>query len=250
MKKLTIEDRRKLFKGYMENSWVNPAHMYLAELYDEYVDFILTTNFDDLILQSLAIRNVFPPTYDMPLIHKEDLGTTEFEIGSVFYLHGQRYGLHHLHTQEEMLRVKDVVESVLRSIVAGRPWIVVGYSGKDPIFECMCNLGSFNSGLYWIAHEEGSFNDHTAPFYKKGKLGGLRKLIYKKGADLFMHDLYKEVKRGRESGISFSPYQTKWEDKIKFLENMASLYSEDNEYLKLSFEDRARFEKAHGVNFL
>lgn len=65
-----------------------------------------------------------------------------------------------------------------------------------------------------------------------------------------MHDLYKEVKRGRESGISFSPYQTKWEDKIKFLENMASLYSEDNEYLKLSFEDRARFEKAHGVNFL
>ncbi len=243
MSVLTDDQRRRLFKDYIDNSWINTAHMYLAKLYaDEYIDFILTTNFDDLILQALAVLNKFPPTYDMTLMHEEDLGTSGFETGSIFYFHGQRHGLYHLHTKDQMERVKTPVNIIFGRITSDRPWIVIGYSGDDPILERMCKISPFNSGLYWVTHDD-QLPDKVKEAFEKGELKGLRQYQYSNGADMFMHELYQKLYEKEESGIDFSKYKKEWEDKIVFFETMASLYSKNNMYLNLTHEERAKFEK-------
>ncbi|WP_373819088.1 hypothetical protein [Porphyromonas loveana] len=248
MSVLTDDQRRRLFKDYIDNSWINTAHMYLAKLYaDEYIDFILTTNFDDLILQALAVLNKFPPTYDMTLIHEEDLGTSGFETGSIFYFHGQRHGLYHLHTKDQMERVKTPVNIIFGRITSDRPWIVIGYSGDDPILERMCKISPFNSGLYWVTHDD-QLPDKVKEACEKGELKGLRQYQYSNGADMFMHELYQKLyiderESGIESGIDFKEYKKGWDDKIDFFEKMATLYKEKNKYLDLTHEERAKFEK-------
>jgi len=114
-----------------------------------YADYVLTVNFDNLMLKALALFNEFPSTYDMAILN--DLTTSTFKEKSVVYLHGQHHGLWLLNTAQEMAKVNDLVPKILHSIKDGRPWVFVGYSGNDPVFEHIKGLGRFDNGLYWIA---------------------------------------------------------------------------------------------------
>jgi len=113
-----------------------------------YADYVLTVNFDNLMLKALALFNEFPSTYDMAILN--DLTTSTFKEKSVVYLHGQHHGLWLLNTAQEMAKVNDLVPKILHSIKDGRPWVFVGYSGNDPVFEHIKGLGRFDNGLYWI----------------------------------------------------------------------------------------------------
>lgn len=148
-------ERDELLKGYIKEAKINVTHIYLAQLLNEgYADYVLTVNFDNLMLRALALYNIFPATYDMAIL--KDLTTTTFKEKSVVYLHGQNHGLWLLNTPEEMAKVKSVVLRIFDSIKNGRPWVFIGYSGDDPIFNHIKNLGRFDNGLYWI-----SYNDHN-----------------------------------------------------------------------------------------
>ncbi|HEY8160153.1 MAG TPA: SIR2 family protein [Methylobacter sp.] len=143
--------RNKLLKGYIGDCRINVTHIYLAQLMTQgYVDYVLTVNFDNLMLKALALFNEFPSTYDMAIL--KDLTTTTFKEKSVVYLHGQHHGLWLLNTEEEMAKVNDLIPKILHGIKDGRTWVFVGYSGTDPIFEHIKGLGRFDNGLYWVSY--------------------------------------------------------------------------------------------------
>ncbi|MBT5528957.1 MAG: hypothetical protein HOK35_07345 [Cytophagia bacterium] len=151
-------ERNKLLKEYIDNAKINVTHIYLAQLLNQgYIDYVLTVNFDNLMLRASALFNDFPPTYDMAIL--KDLTTTSFKEKSVVYLHGQHHGLWLLNTEEEMSKVNNVIPPILNKIANQRPWIFIGYSGEDPIFEHIANLGRFDNGLYWIAYYDKDPNE-------------------------------------------------------------------------------------------
>lgn len=158
MECLTPFERNELLKGYIDNAKINVTHIYLAQFMIEgYVDYVLTVNFDNLMLRALALFNNFPATYDMAIL--KDLTTTNFKEKSVVYLHGQHHGLWLLNTKEEMNKVNEIIPPILNSIKDRRPWIFVGYSGEDPIFEHILKLGRFDNGLYWVTYKDNNPND-------------------------------------------------------------------------------------------
>lgn len=188
MRQLLPNQRKELLKSYIDQSNVNPAHMYLAQLYKQgYIDYILTVNFDDLILRALALYDEFPPTYDFAIIRKNDIGTCIPDTGSILYLHGQKHGFRLLNTYEEMGATKEVVPILLREIMGKRPWIFIGYSGNDPIRDYIDDLGIYEHGLYWLALEKEELNQGVESIVCKD---GAR-LVRIEGADEAMKAIYK-----------------------------------------------------------
>jgi len=157
MKNLSPYERNKLLKGYIDDAKINVTHIYLAQLIKEdYIDYVLTVNFDNLMLRALALYNEFPPTYDMAIL--KDITTTTPKEKSVIYFHGQHHGLWLLNTDEELKKVEEVIPPILHSI-KDRIWIFIGYSGSDPIFDQIVKLGRFDKGLYWVTYLDNNPNE-------------------------------------------------------------------------------------------
>lgn len=144
--------RNELLCKLIEDAKINVTHIYLAQLIEKnLVDYVLTTNFDNLMLRALALFDIFPPVYDLTSI--SDFTTTTIKDKSVVYLHGQHNGNWLLNTDEEMAKVKAIIPRIFDTIKNQRPWIFIGYSGNDPIFEHIKSLGRFDNGLYWVGHD-------------------------------------------------------------------------------------------------
>lgn len=191
MECLTPFERNSLLKGYIDRAKINVTHIYLAQLLSKgYVDYVLTVNFDNLMLRALALYNEFPPTYDMAIL--KDLTTTNFKEKSVLYLHGQHHGLWLLNTEEEMNKVKDFIPPILNKITNQRPWIFIGYSGEDPIFNHVLNLGRFDNGLYWVAYYDNHPGDNVCSKLLD-KPNTNASIIKGYDADSFMLKLNKEL---------------------------------------------------------
>lgn len=147
---LRPSQRKELFTKYISKSKVNVAHIYLAHMMKEgYVDYVLTPNFDDLMLRALSLFNIFPPVYDLAML--DSLDNTTLDKQTIVYLHGRHNGLWQLNTGEEMDKVNDNdICQRLFAKIQDRPWLVVGYSGSDKIFDHICKQGRFTNGLYWV----------------------------------------------------------------------------------------------------
>lgn len=155
MECLSPRERNKIFRHYVENAKINVSQIYLAHLmYQGFVDYIITTNFDNLTQRALALYNIFPPTYDISIL--KDLTTTSLDTHSIIYLHGQYNGLWQLNTKEEMRKVieNDVAKTIFNQITDNRLWVVVGYSGDDFIFDQLVRMGRFDNGLYWVGFKD------------------------------------------------------------------------------------------------
>lgn len=149
---LTPHQRNQLLKEYIDEAKINVTHIYLAQMMVEgYIDYVLTVNFDNLMLRALALYNEFPPTYDMAIL--KDLTTTTLKEKSVVYLHGQHHGLWLLNTDEELTKATHEIQSIANSL-QDRTWIVIGYSGDDPVFETITKPKRFDKGFYWIAYKD------------------------------------------------------------------------------------------------
>ena len=148
---LTADERRDLFHYYVTRDKVklNIANVYLAQLLKlGYVDYIVTVNFDDLILKACTLFNFLPPVYDISNI--KTITTTDIRTNSVIYLHGQYFGQWLLNNEEELKKVENEILSLFNTIKTRRTWVVIGYSGNDGIFEKIKTLGSFSNDLFWI----------------------------------------------------------------------------------------------------
>ncbi|MBD8488011.1 SIR2 family protein [Echinicola sp. CAU 1574] len=168
---LQPHQRNVLLKNYIDNAKVNVTHIYLAQLLKNgYVDYILTVNFDNLMLRALSLFNEFPATYDMAIL--KDLTTTTFKEQSVVYLHGQHHGLWLLNTDDEMKKVKATLPRIFDSIKNKRQWILIGYSGSDPVFEHIKKLGRFDNGLYWVGYKENEPETKVKDFLNSLNING------------------------------------------------------------------------------
>lgn len=187
---LSPAQRDTLLKKYIDEAKINVTHLYLAQLIKEgYSDYVLTVNFDNLMLRALALYNIYPATYDMAIL--KDLTTTKIKEKSVVYLHGQSHGLWLLNTQEEMEKVKNTVPRIFDSIKDGRPWVFIGYSGEDPIFEHIQKLGRFDNGLYWVTYKDNMPNENVYNFLCTPNTNAF--LIKGFDSDSFMIKLNKEL---------------------------------------------------------
>lgn len=188
---LNTTERNDLLNNYIEKAKINVGYIYLAHLIKEgYVDYVLTVNFDNLILRAMAMYNLFPPIYDLSIL--KELPTSHIETQSVTYLHGTHRGLWMLNTDNELKKISKICSPFLNRIAERRTWIVIGYSGEDKILDEIADLGSFTNDLYWIGYK-----DNEPSRRVQEKLLDLPNnnsyLIKGYDADLFMLRLHSEV---------------------------------------------------------
>jgi tetratricopeptide (TPR) repeat protein len=193
MKLLSPTERRSLIGSFVDNARINMAHLYLGALVKEnYVDRVLTTNFDPLVIRSLALFNLYPAVYDFAASQKFIAG--EAAALSVFYLHGQRDGFVLLNTDEEVRRHEEKLENVFRDVSRRRCWIVIGYSGEnDPVFKRLSEVEVFHNKLFWMGYRDEEPAGHVLEgiLQPSGKYG-----YYVKGhdADSFFLKLARKLK--------------------------------------------------------
>ena len=133
MEELNPGERKRLFRGYVEGAKINWAHIAIACLMKAgYVDKVLTTNFDNLIVRACSLLNFFPAVYDIP--QTRNFNTDEMAEQAVVHLHGQVSGFSMLNTNKD-LQDNDGKDDSLFSRMANRsPGIVVGYSGENDLY--------------------------------------------------------------------------------------------------------------------
>src|SRR5665648_321714 len=91
MSQLPFGHRRDLIARYIDNAKINWAHICIAVLIHEgYVDRVLTTNFDPLVVRACALLNEFPAVYDFAA--SQLFKSADVADKAVFHLHGQRGG--------------------------------------------------------------------------------------------------------------------------------------------------------------
>ena len=133
---------------------INWAHLLIATLvHHGYVKQILTTNFDPLLVDAMAITDQPVRTFDLTAADWYMPGRAT--RGSIMYLHGQAHGLLQSHTSDETARVGPRIRAVLQEALQDSTMIVVGYSGDcDPVFnELRDEFPQFRNRLYWVHYD-------------------------------------------------------------------------------------------------
>ncbi len=154
MAQLSSGERHELIAEYVDKAQMNWAHIGVACLMKAgYVDRVLTTNFDPLIITACSRLNIFPAVYDLAASRTFD--PDAIPEHAVFYLHGQRSGFVQLNTKDEVKQRDEVLEQVFQDCSRERTWIVIGYSGiNDPVFDALTKMGRFRYRLFWIGYSE------------------------------------------------------------------------------------------------
>lgn len=226
MQLLSPSQRKKLIACYVDNAKINLAHLYLGTLIKEnYIDRVLTTNFDNLVIRSLALFNIFPATYDLAV--SQTFIPEETAQLSLFYLHGQRNGYKILNTESELRESGELehYKEIFLDTARQRSWIVIGYSGEnDPIFKRLAEIETFRNKLFWVGYKEEEPKEHIlqnilTPEEKYG--------YYLKGynADDFFLNLVRKLKLPEPQILStpFSHLKEEIENIGKFLVNGITL---------------------------
>ena len=194
MSALSAQERRNLFSGYIndKNVKLNVTHIYLAQLLKEgYIDYILTVNFDDLMLKACALFNFIPPVYDVSVLN--DFTTTNFLEKSITYLHGQHHGQWLLNAEGELSKVKAYIPKIFDRICHNRTWIVIGYSGDDELVNEIAKIGSFENELYWIGYNDQSISEKVkTELFERPRMNAYHIKGY--DSDSFFLKLHSELK--------------------------------------------------------
>jgi hypothetical protein len=161
MGELNAANRHELISHYIDAARINWAHIGIAQMIKGgYVDRVLTTNFDPLVMRACALAHRFPAVYDMA-------GAREFNANivrnmAVFHLHGQRDGFVQLHDTKQVEGLAEVLSPVFDDTARHRTWLVIGYSGdNDPVFEQLARIPNFDNCLFWIGYRNGEPSRHV-----------------------------------------------------------------------------------------
>jgi NAD-dependent SIR2 family protein deacetylase len=154
MDELFPGQRRDLIYSFIQGSKINRAHHGIALLmHNGFIDRVLTTNFDPLVLRACAKIGIFPSVYDFASsnIFKPD----EIFGEAIYHLHGQHSGFILLNTEKELENNKQKLKPAFKDAGRGRTWLVVGYSGKnDPILEILTEVDDYRFGLFWVGRKD------------------------------------------------------------------------------------------------
>ncbi len=161
MAELSVGERQRLIAEKVDKAQINWAHIAIAQLMKAgYVDRVLTTNFDMLVVRACSLVGIQPAIYDFA--SSQLFKPAEIPSPSVFYLHGQRTGFVLMNTEEEIKKHTELLEPVFSDTGHGRSWIVVGYSGdNDPVFDHLAKVERFDYNLYWVGYKDNEPSGHV-----------------------------------------------------------------------------------------
>ncbi len=161
MAELAVSERRDLIADYVGKARINWAHIAIAQLMKAgFVDRVLTTNFDLLVVRACALLGQFPAVYDFAA--SQLYKAADIPDQAVFYLHGQRTGFVLMNTEEECKKHSELLAPVFEDAGKGRVWIVVGYSGEsDPVFDHLVKVPGFDNKLYWVVYKDSEPAEHV-----------------------------------------------------------------------------------------
>lgn len=153
MAALAPGERRDLIRHFVDQAKINWAHIAIAQLMRyQFVDRILTTNFDPLASRACALVGLSPAIYDFAASQRYNASSIPDQ--AIFHLHGQSSGFVLLNTETEIRRLSQSLKPIFDDAGAGRVWIVVGYSGEnDPVFKQLARVRDFEYRLYWITYK-------------------------------------------------------------------------------------------------
>ena len=159
MAQLSHQEREDLVAEFLDNATMNWGHFAVAQLLKSgFVDRVLTTNFDPLLIRACALVDLFPSVYDFAA--GENLNPPEHPGPCIFHLHGQRTGFVLL--DKEARKKFKTLEPLIRDTNEGRCWVVLGYSGDgDPVFDRLADIPTFEHGLYWIGYQNAEPSEHV-----------------------------------------------------------------------------------------
>ena len=161
MNELALSERRDLIARYVDTAKINWAHICIAQLMKYgYVDRVLTTNFDSLIVRACALLGLFPAAYDFAV--SQVLKPGDLPDMAIFYLHGQRTGFVLMNTKEQCEAHSKLLGPLFDNAGQGRVWLVVGYSGEnDPVFDHLAATNVFDNNLYWVGYKQEEPKKHV-----------------------------------------------------------------------------------------
>jgi len=161
MAELSLGERRDLIADYVDKARINWAHIAIAQLMKTgFVDRVLTTNFDLLVVRANALLGQFPAVYDFAA--SQLYKAADIPDQAVFYLHGQRTGFVLMNTEDECKRHSELLAPVFEDAGKGRVWLVVGYSGEnDPVFDHLAKVPIFDNKLYWVVYKDDEPAEHV-----------------------------------------------------------------------------------------
>lgn len=161
MEQLLPDEQRALIAEFVDKAEINWVHICIALLVQNgYVDRILTTNFDPLVIRACALLNIYPSVFDFAA--SQVYRPADIAGDAVFHLHGQRSGFIMLNTEEQLEKQKKSLKPVFEDASRGRTWIVVGYSGEnDPVFQNLAEVEVFGGGLYWVGYKDNPPGTHV-----------------------------------------------------------------------------------------
>ncbi|MBI2471878.1 MAG: hypothetical protein HYV59_11650, partial [Planctomycetes bacterium] len=161
MAEFAVSERRDLIATFVDKARINWAHIAIAQLMKAgFVDRVLTTNFDLLVVRACALLGQFPAVYDFAA--SQLFKAADIPDQAIFYLHGQRTGFVLMNTEEECKKYSELLAPVFGDAGKGRVWIVVGYSGEsDPVFDHLAKVPGFDNKLYWVVYKDSEPAEHV-----------------------------------------------------------------------------------------
>ena len=161
MAQLSADEQRSLIVEFVDKAKLNWGHIALAQLMKEgYVDRVLTTNFDPLIMRACSLVGLYPATYDLAV--SQHFEPDKVPDRAVFHLHGQRTGFILLSSEKAVQEHSDKLAPIFEDAGRGRVWLVVGYSGEsDPVFNHLASVDRFDNRLYWIGYNDSEPATHV-----------------------------------------------------------------------------------------
>jgi len=154
MAELDSGERHRIFQHFIDNAKINETHFITALLVRlGYVDTVITTNFDPLVKNSLSLLLHSDPTI-IDVINNVDTSGHELPSPLIIYIHGEYKNVWQLNTLKELEKNHKKVSNLLSQIAPKRAWIIVGYSGNDPVFDIILDFEKFEEGLFWIGYND------------------------------------------------------------------------------------------------
>ena len=137
----------------------NLAHRLLAHVLQNFPSWghtVFTTNFDDLMIQSLMLAGHTGRIYGD--ITSQDQPENDPRVPQVAHLHGRHVGYNMRNSPDEILAPNPALEGAFRKHVGESTVIVVGYGGWNDIVmkvlnEARSGAGAIRGNLYWVAHD-------------------------------------------------------------------------------------------------
>jgi NAD-dependent protein deacetylases, SIR2 family len=155
MGELSAADRHDLISEFIDQAKVNWAHISIGLLMQGgFIDRVLTTNFDPMVMRACALLNLFPAVYDMAVVRQGFLADYVRDL-AVFHLHGQRDGFVQLHRETEVEALSRAIKPLFDDTTHDRSWLVIGYSGaNDPVFRVLADRPGFPNRLFWVGFRD------------------------------------------------------------------------------------------------